>query len=340
MKYFNILVTCAGGDLSPYLINFLKNDSKHKDLKVIAIDYKANAIGKYFSDFFEEVPKGDSINYIKKIKKIIKKYKVNLIIPGSDEEAINLAKNRVLIEKKYTQLACIDYKNLKILSSKSDTYEALEKKGFKLPNWQSAQNQKQFIKYVSNYLNKKRSFIIKPSSTRGGRDVSVIKINKKTLKIIKKSKKKYLNDLKKKYFKKYPIFLSDLLYEPIFDLDLLAWKGKLIRGIVRRRVNPADPNDGHIIEKNNEILNQGKKIVKIFNLSWLYDCDFMLDKKGNPVIIEINPRASGSSSVSIAAGIPLYDDLISLAKKKKLLNYKIPFGTKIIAYKSLKKISN
>ena len=68
MKYFNILVTCAGGDLSPYLINFLKNDSKHKDLKVIAIDYKANAIGKYFSDFFEEVPKGDSINYIKKMK--------------------------------------------------------------------------------------------------------------------------------------------------------------------------------------------------------------------------------------------------------------------------------
>ena len=53
MKYFNILVTCAGGDLSPYLINFLKNDSKHKDLKVIAIDNKPNAIGKYFSDFFK-----------------------------------------------------------------------------------------------------------------------------------------------------------------------------------------------------------------------------------------------------------------------------------------------
>jgi predicted ATP-grasp superfamily ATP-dependent carboligase len=134
--------------------------------------------------------------------------------------------------------------------------------------------------------------------------------------------------------------LSDLLYEPIFDLDLLAWKGKLISGVVRRRVNPADPNDGHIIVKNNEILNQGKKIVKIFNLSWLYDCDFMLDKKGNPVIIEINPRASGSSSVSIAAGVPLYDNLISLAKKKKLLNQRIPYGTKIIAFKSLKKITN
>lgn len=340
MKYFNILITCAGGDLSPFLINFLKNKSKHKNLKVIAIDNKPNAVGKYFADFFEEVPKGNSRNYIKKIKKIISKYKVNLVIPGSDEEAINLAKNRVVVEKKNTQLACIDYKNLKILSSKSETYKTLENNGFKLPSWHSAQNQKQFIKFLSNFIRKKRSFIIKPSSTRGGRDVSVIKLNKKILKTIKRSKKRYFNNLQKKYLKKYPIFFSDLLYEPIFDLDLLAWKGKLIRGIVRRRVNPSDPNDGHIIERNNKILNQGKKIVKIFDLSWLYDCDFMLDKKGNPVIIEINPRASGSSSVSIAAGIPLYDDLISLAKKKKLLSHKIPYGTKIIAYKALKKISN
>ena len=94
-----------------------------------------------------------------------------------------------MIEKKNTQLACIDYKNLKILSSKSETYKTLEENGFKLPNWQSAQNQNQFMKFLSNYIYKKRSFIIKPSSTRGGRDVSVIKLNMKTLKEIKKSKK-------------------------------------------------------------------------------------------------------------------------------------------------------
>ena len=152
MKHFNVLVTCAGGDLYPFLINFLKNKSKHKDLRVIAIDNKPNAIGKYFSDFFEEVPKGNSRNYIKKIKRIVDKYKVNLVIPGSDEEAVNLAKNRVVIEKKNTQLACIDYKNLKILSSKSETYKTLEENGFKLPNWQSAQNQNQFMKFYQILL--------------------------------------------------------------------------------------------------------------------------------------------------------------------------------------------
>ena len=54
--------------LYPFLINFLKNKSKHKDLRVIAIDNKPNAIGKYFSDFFEEVLKETLEIILKKLK--------------------------------------------------------------------------------------------------------------------------------------------------------------------------------------------------------------------------------------------------------------------------------
>jgi predicted ATP-grasp superfamily ATP-dependent carboligase len=63
----------------------------------------------------------------------------------------------------------------------------------------------------------------------------------------------------------------------------------------------------------------------------------MLDSKGRPCILEINPRQSGSVSVSIAAGIPLLDDLICLAKNERDLisNTEYRAGTKVIPYKSL-----
>ena len=52
----------------------------------------------------------------------------------------------------------------------------------------------------------------------------------------------------------------------------------------------------------------------------------MLNKNSKPVLMELNPRISGSVSSSLEAGIPLIDDLISLAKNKiariKKLNLK------------------
>ena len=102
------------------------------------------------------------------------------------------------------------------------------------------------------------------------------------------------------------------LKEPVYDLDMLAWKGKPLRVIPRKRFNSAVPNDGHIIVNDQKLINLGKKIISKFKLSWLYDCDIMYDKNKVPQILEINPRPSGSIVVSICAGIPLLRDLIYL----------------------------
>ena len=61
----------------------------------------------------------------------------------------------------------------------------------------------------------------------------------------------------------------------------------------------------------------------------------MYDKKGNPCVLEINPRESGSVAISIAAGVPLLDDLISLSIQEKIPEIELPDGVTIIPYKSL-----
>ena len=39
------------------------------------------------------------------------------------------------------------------------------------------------------------------------------------------------------------------LNDPVYDLDLLGNKGKYVFHVLRRRVDPRDPNSGHLIEK-------------------------------------------------------------------------------------------
>ena len=332
-KSYNILLTCSGGGLTPYLINSLKKSNRHKNLKILSVDYKENAIGKYFSDFFEQVPYGKSRKYITKILYLCKKYKIHLVIPTSDEEAVNISKNREKFEKKNIKITCVDHKILKIFSNKILTYKSLTELNFTLPSWSGVNNHDEFKKEISKFLKKNRKFVIKPASSRGSRKVKII-----NPKGVLKNKKKFLDLLSNEYKNSYPLIISSMLRNPVYDLDLLAWKGKLITAVTRRRLIPEDPNGGHIVEKNKKIINFGKKIVKHFNLSWLYDCDFMFDNKQNPILIEINPRMSGSASVSIEAGVPLFEDLISLAMNKKIPKYKIPNKQKIISFKNLSKI--
>lgn len=125
------------------------------------------------------------------------------------------------------------------------------------------------------------------------------------------------------------------LKEPVYDLDMLAWKGKPLRIIPRKRFNSAVPNDGHIIVNDRKLIELGKKIISKFELSWLYDCDIMYDKNNVPQILEINPRPSGSVVVSICAGVPFVRDLLFLSKGLKINKINLPFNKRIIPYKNL-----
>ena len=319
----NILLTCVGGGLSPQLIRSLKSSKLYKNIKVFGVDMNPDAVGKDFADYFQTVSNGMSKNFINQIKKISRKYNINIIIPGSDEDALNLSKNRSRIETKKTKISCVSFQTLKILSNKLKTYNYLKKYNIPLPIWYEAKNNKELFIYIKKINQINKDVVLKPSISRGGRDVYIISKKNKFEKFrnggrevelnIKTFKKKYLKKIKKNF----PLVVMEKLYSPCFDFDMLCQNGKLIKGVTRRRVNPTVPNDGHYVESRRDILNIGKKIAKCFNLTWLYDCDFMLDSQNKPKIIEINPRMSGSAVVSVAAGIPLFDDLISIYKKKK-----------------------
>ena len=95
---------------------------------------------------------------------------------------------------------------------------------------------------------------------------------------------------------------------------------------------------GHKTINNKKLIKLGQDIIKNFNLSWLYDCDVMFDNKKNPIVIEINPRQSGSIAISQEAGFKVFEKLIKLYLKKKI-NYDSKFHEKkIIPYKSLTRL--
>lgn len=331
MSKYTILFTSSGGGLSAELRRRILNESKY-NLNIIAVDAKDFPQAKIFANYFEKVPNGSDKNYSNAITNIINKYDVNLVIPCSDEEALNLSKNRSLFERKGCQLAAAEYDILRIISNKLSTYEFLEKKNFTVPNYLKVNTPSELERIIFNMLNNFKEIVVKPATGRGGRNVEIIGNESTDMGI---SADLFLHSKIQQYESLYPLIVMEKLKEPIYDIDILARDGKLIRSLVRRRLNPRKPNEGHIIEKNNELYQIAENLVKVFNLSWLYDCDFMINMSGEPFLLEINPRPSGSLAIALAAGINFIDDLIALEKKDNLNNINIPFGKVIYPYSSL-----
>jgi carbamoyl-phosphate synthase large subunit len=318
-----ILITSIGGGLATELVNQIKKTTTFKKIYITGVDMTEQTPSKFFVDKFYKVPPPNKKDYVSKMIKIIKKDKINLIIPGSDQEAINLCKNRSLFESKKCILASVDLKTLSNFTDKESTYNSLKKNNLPCAEFYTVKNKSDLLKIIKKFG--KKEFVIKPSVSIGGRDISVFRndistpyfFNQKK-EIHYPNKRKNLLKIKKKYEGLYPLVISERLFAPTYDIDMLSFKGKTINVVARKRLNPQVPNDGHEVIKQKKIQNIGKKIIKNYNLSWLYDCDCMTDEKGKIKIIEINPRMSGSLATSIIAGYPIIDNLLRLINKYKL----------------------
>ena len=331
MKNFTIMFTCSGGGLSAELRRRLLASSKY-NIKIIAVDNKVSKNAQIFCDQFALVPLGDEKNYTSRIEELVVQHKINMVMPCSDEEALSLSKEREKIEKHNCILACVNFEVLKILSSKINTYNFLKEHNIQTPEFYEVNSLIELEESVSLLLEKNIDVVVKPSSGRGGRNVSIISKNNNKGCI---SYSQFIKNNIKLYNNCFPLIVMEKLKEPIYDVDLLSWRGDIKRSVVRRRINPNIPNDGHIIENITSMHELAKNLAKIFNLSWLYDCDVMMDSKGAPMILEINPQPSGSVAVTIAAGINFIDDMIDLSKDKNIDLKSLPDGKIIIPYMAL-----
>jgi len=328
---YTVMFTCSGGGLSAELRKRVLGNSRY-NIKIIAVDSNDTESAKVFCNHFSIVPKGNEKTYVRIIADLVLKYKVNMVIPCSDEEALSLAKNREEIENLNCILACTNYKTLKIIANKIDTYKFLEKHNISTPKFYNVNSIDNLISKVNYFLNVNNEVVVKPAVGRGGRNVNIISNHKDTKYIYKKD---FLDNYINHYKKLFPVIVMEKLVEPIYDVDILSSKGNLLRSVVRRRINPNMPNEGHIIENIKSLHSLAKQLSYIFELSWLYDCDVMLNEKGYPMVLEINPRPSGSLAVSVASGINFIEDMIAISKNEKLSKINIPDKKIIIPYTSL-----
>ncbi len=345
MKY-KVLLTSVGGYLGLQNIDFLKKAFRN-DVWILAADNRYVDLAKISANKFIKLPKGDDRSYIDAVIKSVQTYKINYIIPCSDEEAISLSSHLEKFNLLKVVVFCQSKETNDIITNKITTYEFLKKNNIPIAEFKVAKTKKEFNKYFKYFHEKYKSIVVKEAKTRGNRGTFLISEDIKGCNKFNDSRELHIsfNYFKKNKYKilnsKYPKILSERLFSPCYDLDLLSKNGKLICNISRERINPAGvPFRGNIIRRRKKLDLLASKLSILLKLHGLVDVDVMTKSNGEPAIIEINPRASGSSVVSMVLGVPLYKILLQLNSKKKF-NVKAPKdGTMVVPSVECKIVKN
>ena len=239
-------------------------------------------------------------------------------------------------------VACNDYDTLCTVSNKATTYEKLEELGIRTPNWARTSTLTEISELVENHMKKSESVVVKLPNARGSRGIFVLdeqvedQLFYNNTREIHANPIFFLNNILPTLNPMDEYIVMDRLIEPVCDLDILAWSGQIVHALSRRRLESASPNNGHLIERHDLIINVAEKIVENMKLSWIFDIDYMFATDGSPIILEVNPRASGSLAVAIASGVNLFDDMFTLLDGDNVASKSCPENTVVYPVKSLR----
>ena len=297
-----VLITPAGSGMAVVAIKAIKQDP---DIKIVAADMNPLASGLHLVHKGYLVPPISDPSFFSKIDLIIKKEKVNVVVPCLDTFLLPFAKRRALKEK-----------GMKVVVSPKGTIEVCRDKwrthtllrnSIPMPRSTIDFNDlEETCKYVGFPA------ILKPRLGSGSENVYLIRDE---------------NDLVFYLEKVDGPVLQQYINGGEYTVDMLVNKdGKSLAIVPRKRIEvKAGISVKGAIELNPALIQIGRKICEKLQLFGPVNFQAVVDKKDKiPKVTEINPRISGGMSLTVASGVNIPLLSVYLAVGRKVINIKRP----------------
>ena len=290
------LITGANGDIARSICRIIKNEYKRS--VVHGTDINEKGPGEYLYDKIYKVSHKNNLNYLNKIKKISKNYKI--IIPTTENEISFFSKNKKHFEKKLILIN--SNKIIENFSTKLKTYKMLKKYNFGVPSFSLR------LDWVKKF---NKSFFIKTNIGHGNRNYKLIKSRKDFEELKNLNKKDWIaQEFLDKNYDEYTCAV----------IQLGTFKDVII---LNRRLDKGYTYFAEVVDSN-YLKNILIKLAKIIKLNGSINVQLKINKK-RYAIFEINPRLS--STVMMRHKIGFKDCIwwVNFVVKNKIpkTNYKI-----------------
>lgn len=294
-----VLVTAAGGDIGIGAIQSLQKASH----ETIAVDMDPHGAGLYIADQGIPVPPATDEAWPKAMAQIVEEYNVDVVIPLIDQELQELDRLQSALSKD-TPVIVPRKELVEKTIDKKEMYEYFSEHGLRIPDTSTADSPGGLFELQDQDFPK----IVKPRYGQGGRGVQVIHDPEDLRQYIDENETDASN-----------LLIQDYIGGPEYTSNVAVSKDNGLLSIVTKEVPERDGYTALGITRDNPTVREAcRKAFEELEPAGPINVQHMTDDEGVPYLIEINPRFSGSSCLTVEAGVNEFDMLVRDALGEKV----------------------
>jgi carbamoyl-phosphate synthase large subunit len=286
----------------------LKNNPNGVDVRIIGIDMKENAVGKYWSDKFYTVPAPEDEAYLEQINSICSKESVDLILPQTTRETAAFSRIKLEVKVAVSSSFAVEKAN-----NKFELMKLCDQIGVPCPKFYLVRALADLIDRAEELGYPDKAVVVKPPVSWGSRGLRILRENtswsiRRFLSEKPSSAEVTLDDLSKILTKDAHVDFPELLVT-----EFLPGKEYTVDAFAGERVSVAIPRlrkeviNGisfrTSLEYREDVTNYSLKIAKALGLRYAFGFQFKLDYSDAPKILECNPRVQGTMVASVFSGV-------------------------------------
>lgn len=336
LRDLTVMMSAAGSPSMPGLIDCLKNNGE-RNIRIVGVDMNEDPSTKYLVDKFYHVPVATDSNYCDIVLDICRKEKIDIYFPNISAEVSVVSARKKEFEVIGTNVSISDQSSVEIANNKLHTYQFLQSKGIPVPAFYGVHSIQDFIEGCKYLGYPEKPVCLKIVDGSGSRGVRIIDSHRNRYQI-------FVSEKPNSFFTSYEDMLSilkeaDNFHEMMlveympgneYTVDLLADHGRVLYEVGRDNVvSLMSIAQESIITKIDSAYEISKAVVEALHMDGNIGFDFMRDARGNPVLMDINPRITATVSAIAAAGVNL-----PYLRVKQLLGEALPvcepaYGTRL-----------
>ena len=300
-----LLLTCAGGHLAHCLVRALKAEKPGR--RIVGADARSIEATSLNASYVVPMP-GQS-DYIEAIMQICTNEAVSCVLPGSDEEAQALSGALSVFASQGIKINSMSPQQVSFVRDKWKVYEELTHHNVRVPKSFSCNTAAQFEAALKNIGFPRRRAVMRPVTGRGSRNTFIIE------EPVQASNHPYMRRVSapeavRHLNNQMTMLVSEFIEGQQISVDVLVDHGVVIQSVARACLTAERlPYTGNRLVISDAVDKYVRKTSQILNLHGLLDMDAVIGVNGEPLLIEINPRYSGSIAASLVFGIPLITQL-------------------------------